>query len=393
MGKILKSNSTAKSPHETRENNDTTLQTRMHRVAVQIASSSIGQTMMMQFDKLLWTLEKTATWISNGKTGDGKRVKTSIGLVRPLPWVFFLPTLVALRFVRVVLSLVAICVGFEEIEASMMVSFLHKSRRNMRHISVEARRNNKSQISCADYVKRITLTLLTQLSNFISQNPNDTTNKTTNKMKYNNKTALNALVITETENDDQTTSQSEESDLEEKMYRTFLKAELASSDSDDKDYIYDEMSNEDSETSAATDDFSDDDFKSSSNEAPLNGTNGSTVHFADTNYSADTSTIAVVDPPQEDLHDDQSSEKENDGQIDASDRLFREGEDAKDGSQNRGKNVNRTHKNGRNHAKNHNNGKQFNGAHGQAKNKTAAKHHQVESTTDFIADATAADRT
>lgn len=74
MGRVLKLNSnTSKIPnteiHETRENNEPTWQTRMHRVAVEIASTFVGQAMMMQFDKLLWTLEKTATWISNGKTG------------------------------------------------------------------------------------------------------------------------------------------------------------------------------------------------------------------------------------------------------------------------------------------------------------------------------------
>lgn len=59
-------------------------------------------------------------------------------------------------------------------------------------------------------------------------------------------------------------------------------------------------------------------------------------------------------------------------------------------SHNRGKNINRHHKNGRNHTKTQNNGKHFNGAHAQAKSK---KHHHVESTTDFIVEATAADRT
>lgn len=61
-------------------------------------------------------------------------------------------------------------------------------------------------------------------------------------------------------------------------------------------------------------------------------------------------------------------------------------------SHNRGKNINRHHKNGRNHTKTQNNGKHFNGAHAQAKSKTS-KHHHVETTTDFIVEAAAADRT
>lgn len=78
MVRVLKSNSTAKNQknteiHETHENNEPTWKTRINGVAVEFASTFVGQAMMMQFDKLLWTLEKTATWISNGKTG--KRMK------------------------------------------------------------------------------------------------------------------------------------------------------------------------------------------------------------------------------------------------------------------------------------------------------------------------------
>lgn len=55
--------------HEAYEMNASTWQTRMHRVAIKLAGTYIGQAMMMQFDKLLWTLEKTAAWICSGKTG------------------------------------------------------------------------------------------------------------------------------------------------------------------------------------------------------------------------------------------------------------------------------------------------------------------------------------
>lgn len=78
MGKVLKSNSTTKNKKNTeinettRENNEPTWKTRIHHMAVEFASTVVGQTMMMQSEKLLWTLEKTATWISNGKTGKRK---------------------------------------------------------------------------------------------------------------------------------------------------------------------------------------------------------------------------------------------------------------------------------------------------------------------------------
>lgn len=78
MVKVLKSNSTGKNQFaeidDARENNEPTWQTRIHRVAVEFASTFVGQEMMMQFDKLLWTLEKTATWISNSKTGKSAKI-------------------------------------------------------------------------------------------------------------------------------------------------------------------------------------------------------------------------------------------------------------------------------------------------------------------------------
>lgn len=55
--------------HDTTEKTDHKRGTGFHRIAILFAETFIGQAVMMQFDKLLWTLEKTATWIPNGKTG------------------------------------------------------------------------------------------------------------------------------------------------------------------------------------------------------------------------------------------------------------------------------------------------------------------------------------
>lgn len=77
MARVLKSNSSSapKIPtveiHEQQQqqHNETIWRTKMHRIAIEFASTLVGQAIMMQFDKLLWTLEKTTTWISSGKTG------------------------------------------------------------------------------------------------------------------------------------------------------------------------------------------------------------------------------------------------------------------------------------------------------------------------------------
>lgn len=88
---------------------------------------------------------------------DGKRAKTPPILIRPLPWIFFLPALIILRYTRVIVSLISICIGFDEITATTMVSYLHQSRRNIRSIIHKAKPNvrftfkDNSLIDCAKY--------------------------------------------------------------------------------------------------------------------------------------------------------------------------------------------------------------------------------------------------
>lgn len=65
--------------------------------------------------------------------------------------------------------------------------------------------------------------------------------------------------------------------------------------------------------------------------------------------------------------------------------------EAKGHPRNRGKSTNRNHKDGRSNSKAQNNGKHFNGAHAHAKTKATKQH--TASTTEFISEAAAADRT
>lgn len=109
--------------------------------------------------------------------------KKSVNLIRPLPWILFLPTLVALRYTRVILSLLSICLGYDEIEVSTMVTWLHQSRRTIRHIVLEANRNeqlkaaaqshtnNDTNNTSIDCFKRIILSLVSNLSGLIFSTP------------------------------------------------------------------------------------------------------------------------------------------------------------------------------------------------------------------------------
>lgn len=114
---------------------------------------------------------------------DGKRGKAPASLVRPLPWLFFLPILVFLRYTRVILSFISLCCGFDGIKASTMVSFLHQSRRNIRQITLEAKQNSKHRNSSIESVQMAILSLLSNLSNLVGQ--------TSERMNvHNNKTSV-----------------------------------------------------------------------------------------------------------------------------------------------------------------------------------------------------------
>lgn len=191
--------------------------------------------------------------------------------------------------VRVMLSLVSICLGFDEIEGSTMVTFLHESRRTIRQIMVEGKRN-KHRSSTIDHAKQSILSFLFNLRVFVSQTP---TNATINV--HNNKTSVivnivhellvqcymhewaNGLTVffyffvfqqlnasvTFSEKDDRITTNSEDSDLEDQIYNDFLTRPIETSDSDDEDFVYelngDDVSDTDSQSSVATEDLTDDD--------------------------------------------------------------------------------------------------------------------------------------
>lgn len=115
---------------------------------------------------------------------DGKRAKPVASLVRPLPWILFLPTLVALRYARVLFSLISICCGCDEIEPSTMVSYLHQTRRTLRHIAHDAKQqqaiDKQNQATSIDYNKRLSgiVSFLSELIGTILSDKVHTNNKT-----------------------------------------------------------------------------------------------------------------------------------------------------------------------------------------------------------------------
>ncbi|XP_012537520.1 uncharacterized protein LOC105837355 isoform X2 [Monomorium pharaonis] len=97
-----------------------------------VIQSRLGQTMLKLVDNFLWTVEKCAEW-SLPRHGEDENRKDSgkPHLVRPLPWLLFLPSLVLLRVMRVTVNIGAFIFGYSQITPSGMIKFVQLSRRHL----------------------------------------------------------------------------------------------------------------------------------------------------------------------------------------------------------------------------------------------------------------------
>lgn len=110
-------------------------------VVLTASQTSVGQTLFKLLDSFLWVVEKSAQWslpsheIAAEENG---KVFGKIELVRPLPWILFLPGLVILRIIRVGLNVGAFVLGYPRIQPSGMVKFVQKGRRRLRALNLKA---------------------------------------------------------------------------------------------------------------------------------------------------------------------------------------------------------------------------------------------------------------
>lgn len=82
-------------------------------------------------------------------------------LVRPLPWLLFLPALFLIRIARSMVSILSQLVGNEQIEASDMVSYLQMCRRKLRVLKYQGLR----QIRIRKNEKQLAMLLHNERSN------------------------------------------------------------------------------------------------------------------------------------------------------------------------------------------------------------------------------------
>lgn len=111
----------------------------LYDVVAQGATTRLGGFVYRRIDSVLSTVEKTAKWSlpqpvpteGDEANSDGSKISAP-PLIRPLPWMLFLPALVVMRMVRVGLSLLALMVGRPPVTPASVVHFVQNKRRKLR---------------------------------------------------------------------------------------------------------------------------------------------------------------------------------------------------------------------------------------------------------------------
>lgn len=107
-------------------------------VAEHAASYKFGQTVLRHVDKALWVLEKCARWAVPPPLDPEERPQPE--LIRPLPWVFFLMMLLALRITRESISLVNLVLGKPPLRSADVVTYIQGKRRYLRTLKYQGNR-------------------------------------------------------------------------------------------------------------------------------------------------------------------------------------------------------------------------------------------------------------
>ncbi|XP_076287919.1 uncharacterized protein LOC143212714 isoform X5 [Lasioglossum baleicum] len=118
----------------------------MESMFITISQTFVGLPLLKLFDYCLYVAEKSAQWSLPSheiSTEEHGKMFGKIELVRPLPWILFLPGLVILRIIRGGLNAGAFLFGYPRVEAIVMVKFLQKSRRRLRAFHLRAAKSSR----------------------------------------------------------------------------------------------------------------------------------------------------------------------------------------------------------------------------------------------------------
>ncbi|XP_076644840.1 uncharacterized protein LOC143354546 [Halictus rubicundus] len=134
----------------------------MESMFITMSQTFVGMPLLKLIDYFLYVAEKSSQWslpANEISAEDNGKVFGKIELVRPLPWILFIPGLVILRIIRGGLNVGAFILGYPRVEAIEMVKFLQKSRRRLRAIHLKAAKSSRRRDKIL--IKSIRLSLST----------------------------------------------------------------------------------------------------------------------------------------------------------------------------------------------------------------------------------------
>ncbi|XP_058831438.1 uncharacterized protein LOC131690015 [Topomyia yanbarensis] len=148
----------------------------LYDCSARAVTTRLGQFVYRRVDGLLSTAEKTARWslpqqIAPSAEDDPGKISAP-PLIRPLPWILFLPALIGLRLARIALSFLALMVGKPPVSPATVVCFLQNKRRKLRALKYRGQRLNRisrAESSCSGesrstWLNRVTLPLRSVVS-------------------------------------------------------------------------------------------------------------------------------------------------------------------------------------------------------------------------------------
>ncbi|XP_044020732.1 AP2/ERF domain-containing protein PFD0985w isoform X2 [Aphidius gifuensis] len=220
-----------------------------------IVQVPLGQTFFRLVDRSLWIIEKSAQWsLPNHEIPSDENGKSfkQMELVRPLPWIFFLPTLVVLRLIRISWNIAASIVGFYKIEPSDIVKFLQKSRRRLRAIksnAIKTTRHKRSgslqtattpeEKTTEPIIQDIQKKKYNQVNDPTDESDDETINKKHDRLTVDNNydnhnlntdNVSNAEISADDENEENDCSDGEIDDLQKDVLRNTDNDEISESD-------------------------------------------------------------------------------------------------------------------------------------------------------------------
>nr|XP_033194120.1 myosin tail region-interacting protein MTI1-like [Bombus vancouverensis nearcticus] len=127
-------------------------------VFIATSQTVVGQALFKMIDSFLWNVEKSAQWslpAQEIEDEDKGKVFGKMKLVRPLPWLIFLPGLLILRIIRCSINVGAYIFGYPQIQPITMVRFVQRSRRRLRALNLKIGRSMRRSPTSKD--KRLTM--------------------------------------------------------------------------------------------------------------------------------------------------------------------------------------------------------------------------------------------